>query len=90
MIIKSWLILSIVSVIIQVILAHKTVRPFIGMIIPTLFLIFAGYAWYDLSNTSLPLSVFLSFLIPPILLACIFLLFYWKKRWNGLLTNHEN
>lgn len=90
MIMKIWFILSMVSVVIQVILAHKTLRPVVGMILPALFLIFAGYAWYDLSSISVPFSVFLSLLIPPILLACVFLLFYWKKRWNTLLTHHQN
>lgn len=81
MIIKIWLGLTILALLVQITLAYKTAHPLFGLILPVPFLIFACYAYYDLAPIGIAPLVLSSFFIPPVLLACLFFLLYWKKRW---------
>lgn len=66
MIIKTWILLTIFSTLIQYILAIKKTPHFIGFFLPAGFLLFAIYAWFDLSKVGLSMGILLSFMIPPV------------------------
>lgn len=89
MIIKTWILLTIFSTLIQYILAIKKTPHFIGFFLPAGFLLFAIYAWFDLSKVGLSMGILLSFMIPPVFLSCIFELIYWKSQWKERMRQYE-
>lgn len=81
MIIKVWIVLAIISVVIQVFAANKCLSHYVGGIIPTIFLIFAVYTWHQLARIGMDIGTILAFFIPPVILWLVFELFYWRRRW---------
>ncbi len=82
MIIKTWIILAVLSALIQIFLALKKTPHWAGMLLPAAFLAFAIYAWADLFWVGIPVGQLLAFMIPPIFLACLFEMVYWRTRWK--------
>ena len=72
MIIKTWIILAVISAFIQIVLALKKMPHWVGMLLPAAFLAFAIYAWADLFWVGIWVGTLLAFMIPPIFLACLF------------------
>ncbi|MDM8201494.1 hypothetical protein [Fournierella massiliensis] len=87
MIMVIWALLALLAAVIQAILGSRKLAFWWGAILPIAFLVVAGYMWWDLSNISIPITVFISLLIPPILLPWAFLLFYWKAKLKGEKCN---
>ena len=81
MIMVIWALLALLAAVIQAILGSRKLAFWWGAILPIAFLVVAGYMWWDLSN------IFISLLIPPILLPWAFLLFYWKAKLKGEKCN---
>lgn len=81
-IIKIWIGLAIISAIIQSVLAKKRVPHIKGMILPFLFLVFGIYAWIDLSDVGIQVSILAAFQMLPIFLGALFELIYWKTAWK--------
>lgn len=77
-IIKIWIGLSVMSAIVQSILAKKRVSHIKGLILPFLFLMFGFYAWIDLGNIGIDISILAAFQIPPLFLGMLFELIYWR------------
>lgn len=86
MIIKTWIILAVISAVIQIFLAFKKVPHWAGMLLPAAFLAFAVYAWADLSSVGIIAGVLLSFMIPPVFLGSLFEMIYWRTRWKEAQT----
>lgn len=82
MIIRTWIILAVISAFIQIFLALKKTPHWVGMLLPAAFLAFAIYAWADLFWIGIPVGKLLAFMIPPIFLACLFEMVYWRTRWK--------
>ena len=82
-IIKIWITLSVVSAIIQSILAKKRVSHIKGFVLPFIFLMFGIYAWIDLRNIGIDISILAAFQIPPLFLGILFELIYWRTAWNA-------
>lgn len=82
MIIRTWIILAVISAFIQIFLALKKTPHWVGMLLPAAFLAFAIYAWADLFWVGIPVGKLLAFMIPPIFLACLFEMVYWRTRWK--------
>ena len=90
MIIRTWIILAIISSVIQIILALKKASHWAGMLLPAAFLAFAIYAWADLSSVGIIAGVLLSFMIPPVFLGCLFEMIYWRTRWKERRKEYGN
>ena len=62
-------------------------RP--AALMPPLRLAFAIYAWADLFWVGIWVGTLLAFMIPPIFLACLFEMVYWRTRWKERQKEYE-
>lgn len=77
-IIKIWLGLAVIAAVIQGILARKKVFHIKGLILPVLFLLFGIYAWIDLGDVGIGITIRAAFLLPALILLGVFEIVYWK------------
>ena len=89
MIIKTWIILAVISAFIQIVLARKKMPHWAGMLLPAAFLAFAIDSWADLFWVGIPVGKLLAFMIPPIFLSCLFEMVYWRTRWKERQKEYE-
>ena len=74
MIIKTWIILAVISAFIQIVLARKKMPHWAGMLLPAAFLAFAIDSWADLFWVGI---------------ACLFEMVYWRTRWKERQKEYE-
>lgn len=79
MIIKVWIVLSIVAFIVQFLIGMRGANLLTGSILPFIFGIFGIYAWWDLSKIGIDEMTKLAFMIPAVMLISEYELLYWHR-----------
>ncbi|MDD4850380.1 MAG: hypothetical protein PHO10_06735 [Gemmiger sp.] len=90
MITKTWLVLSILAIFIQIFLAKKGLPWWSGLVLPFVFFCCGCYAWYDLSSIGIQMAVLVCAMIPPVILPTVYAIFYWKRRYENLRGASKN
>lgn len=90
MIIKIWIVLSVMAFFIQFWLGMKGANLIEGSIFPIIFGAFGIYAWWDLSKIGIDEMTMLAFMIPSILLIGEYELLYWYQRFIRMEDKIEN
>ncbi len=77
--IKAWMLLTVLAACVQVALGFRKGNHLAGMILPAGFFAFGVYAFSHLFKVGIEVNVLLAFMIPPVFLASLFELTYWRR-----------
>lgn len=80
MIIRTWLFLSVLGGVVQLVLGGRCRKQWACLLLPALFSAFAVYACADLSRIGIDFPVLFCFWLSPAFQLLLFELTFWKKR----------
>ncbi len=87
--IKAWMLLTVLAACVQAAFGVKKINHLAGMILPAGFLAFGIYAFSQLLKVGIEVNVLLAFMIPPVFLASLFELTYWRSRFKEQAAAQE-